>query len=200
MVTIPGEVCKMQAAGNAGAGDQHGHDNRPSGFHRRSVFARIPARSLSASPQHAGGRSGGVAGTLRDLGDGPASGSPRRVDGLADLLFLSRCWPQRFPERAAVAPAQHHSGGGSAAAYPHPRSAHPDFIAGCDQHPARDVSARGRIADRASGRAARIRRHCRPGRGLSAKSVSGRGGSCWRRPREPDALRQHGIQLVRTAQ
>ena len=63
-----------------------------------------------------------------------------------------------------------------------------------------DLRARGGSAGGAFGRAARIRRRRRSGRGLSAKSVSGCGRSCRAGPRKPAALWQHGVQLVRTAQ
>ena len=114
--------------------------------------------------------------SIRHLGDGAASGSPRRADRLADLLFVGRGRLERFPQRAAVASAEHHPGSRSAAAYPNARGADAHPVAGRDQGSARDLRARSRIADRAAGRAARVRRHRRPGRSLSAESVSGCGG------------------------
>ncbi len=179
---------------------EHGYDGRPSGFRHRSVFACVSQRSLSASRSHARGGTGGLARAIRHLGDGAASGSPRRPDRLADLLFVGRRGLERFPQRAAVASAEHHPGGRSAAAHAHPRGADAHPVAGGDQYPARDIRARGGSAGRPAGRAARIRRHCRSGRSLSAESISGRGRHFRGRPREPAALWQHGVQLVRSPQ
>src|SRR5271154_5835562 len=85
-VTIPGEACKMPASGRAdyciattgitGAPDEHRYDGRPPGLHHRSVFARLPRRSLSAPRSDARSRARGLARAIRHLGDGAASGSP----------------------------------------------------------------------------------------------------------------------------
>ena len=209
-MTIPGEVCKMQANGRAdnriattGSGSRR-HERsgniEPSGFDRRSVFARVPARSLSASRGAARGRARGLARAIRNMGDGPARAGPRCPDRLADLLLVGRRRSERFPQRAAMASAEHYPGGRSAAAHPHPRGADADPVAGGDQGLAGHLRARGGSADRAIGRTTRIRRRRRSGRSLSAESVPGRGRDFRGRPREPAALWQHGVQLVRSAQ
>src|ERR1700726_4883525 len=58
---------------------------------------------------------------------------------------------------------------------PPPRRSDANPVACSDQYLARDVRARGGTSGRATGRAARIRRHCRSGRSLSAQSIPGRG-------------------------
>ena len=47
--SVHGSADDRIAAGSGSARSEHGYDDRPSGFYRRSVFARVPARSLSAS-------------------------------------------------------------------------------------------------------------------------------------------------------
>ena len=125
--------------------------DRPVSSHR-SVLASVPARPLSAPSGAARGGAGGLARAVRNMGDGPASGGPRRAERLADLLFLGRRRLERFPQGAAVASAEHHSGSRPAAAYPDPCGADAHPVAGRDQRPARQLCARGGSAGRSAGR------------------------------------------------
>jgi hypothetical protein len=62
-----------------------------------------------------------------------------RETGPAVWLEQYGLWLERFPEGAAMASAKHHSGGRSAAAHAHPRRIDPDYVAGRDQYPARNL-------------------------------------------------------------